>query len=82
MEFTREELCLIAILRENSELKTEEILELTSKYPKLCEGCASGGHVIAAGRRLERKGIVKKKIAKGGFLWELSKDPDIEIPLE
>ena len=80
LNFTREELCLIAILREKKQATTAEILSMTAKFPKLCDMCASGSQVIVAGRKLERKGIVRKKIAKGGFIWELSNDPGVEIP--
>ncbi len=78
-EFTREELCLIAILREKNKISTSEILKMTSHFPKLCDMCASGSQVIVAGKKLERKGIVKKSVGKGGFIWELVKDPGVEI---
>ncbi len=66
--------CVLAILKKKNPASTKEILAMRDLFPELCSGCASGGDVILAGKKLEEQGIVKKKWTKSGFMWELVSD--------
>ena len=68
--------CVLAILRKKSPATTKEILAMRDLFPKLCEGCSSGGDVILAGKELEEQGIIEKKWSSSGFIWELVYDPE------
>ena len=70
-EFTKDELCLLEILKAKSPLTTAEILEMSKQLGDLCAGCSSGAHVVNAGLGLREKGVVRRKWVKSEFSWEL-----------
>ncbi|UJG42476.1 MAG: hypothetical protein K9W46_08730 [Candidatus Heimdallarchaeum endolithica] len=70
--------CVLAILRKKNPASTKDILALRDLFPELCSGCASGGDVILAGKKLVEEGIVERKWTSSGFLWELVHDPETE----
>ncbi|MHA2248716.1 MAG: hypothetical protein ACXAD7_00070 [Candidatus Kariarchaeaceae archaeon] len=72
-DMTKNEECMIAILKSESDsLTTKQILSKTSLFPELCIGCSSGSHVITAGISLCEKGLVNRKLGKGGYKWTLN----------
>ena len=73
--FSLDEICLLTILSEKNKLTTKEILDHMKKYPDICQTCVSGTTVIVAGKKLIRKGYIKRSPVSGGFEWELIKTP-------
>ncbi len=67
------EKCIYLILTKYGAQSTEEILSHVDEFPELCSGCRSGSYLIIAGRKLERKGHIVKKVSKGGFIWQLKR---------
>ena len=64
--------CFLAILQHSQKkLRTQEILDLTDKFPELCTGCKSGSDVILAGMKLLKEGKINREIGKGGYYWFL-----------
>ena len=75
--FSKDELCLLFILKKHRKLTTSDILKATDEFPDVCHTCVSGSTVMLAGKKLIRKGYLKKTPQQNGFLWELIEDPPI-----
>lgn len=75
--FSKDELCLLNILKKYKKLTTSEILQATDEFPDICHTCVSGSTVMLAGKKLIRKGYLQKIPQPNGFVWELIKEPDL-----
>ncbi|MBD3191188.1 MAG: hypothetical protein GF308_11110 [Candidatus Heimdallarchaeota archaeon] len=74
-EFDDETNCLYQILKKEDNLSSSQILEMAAsdEFEKICTGCVSGDSFLRAVKKLEKAGIVKSKLAKGGYKWRLLK---------
>ncbi|MFX1261974.1 MAG: hypothetical protein ACFFAZ_07805 [Promethearchaeota archaeon] len=67
--------CVLKILQNAAEpLTTSEILESArdEELSDICQDCAGGDTFIVAARQLVDKGLITKKLAKGGYRWQLA----------
>jgi hypothetical protein len=74
-DLSRNAECVIKILSDASDdLTTIEILENARReeYASICQDCAGGDAFIVAARQLVEKGLITKKLAKGGYRWRIA----------
>lgn len=67
--------CVLRILSKAAgDLTTAEILERaqSEEYAEICQGCAGGDAFIVAARQLVEKGLITRKLAKGGYRWRFA----------
>jgi len=65
--------CVLQILQAAGTLTTSEILEMAhrTEYVEICKDCAGGDTFVAAANQLVEQGLVTKKLAKGGYHWQI-----------
>ncbi|MBL7148111.1 MAG: hypothetical protein ISS82_04765 [Nanoarchaeota archaeon] len=68
---TDNEKCMLTILKHQNKITTKKVLELVKKFT-ICHDCSTGSHVIAAGKKLIKKGKIITKLTKDGFVWSLA----------
>ncbi|MFQ5832765.1 MAG: hypothetical protein ACE5H4_08690 [Candidatus Thorarchaeota archaeon] len=54
---------------------TSEVLEIarSDEYADICRDCAGGDTFIVAARQLVDKGLITRKLGKGGYRWQIVK---------
>jgi MoaA/NifB/PqqE/SkfB family radical SAM enzyme len=67
---TNNEKCFAEILRGGRELGTAAILAAARKLP-LCRGCSDGSHVLLTGQALVKRGLARRRLARGVYYWRL-----------
>jgi hypothetical protein len=75
-DLSRNAECVLKILQNTTEpLTTSEILEAArnEELSDICQDCAGGDTIIVAARQLVDKGLITKKLGKGGYRWQLAK---------
>ncbi len=73
-DLSRNAECVLRILQGSTEpLTTSEILEAAhdEELSDICQDCAGGDTFIIAARQLVDKGLITKKLGKGGYRWKL-----------
>ncbi len=65
------ERCMVSIL-EGRGWKTTSAVLACSRKMAICRDCSDGNAVLGAGLSLEKKGLVRKKLERGVFLWRLA----------
>jgi hypothetical protein len=71
-EFDEETKCIYEILKFENNTTSRRVLELASEeFLEICTGCASGDAFLRAVKKLEKHGIVKSNLGKGGYRWQL-----------
>jgi len=70
---TRNAQCVLKILESGSSLTTSEVLNRArrAEYTELCKDCAGGDTFIIAANQLVERGLVTRKLAKGGYRWQI-----------
>jgi len=66
--------CVLKILRNATEpMSTAEILEAARRpeFSDICQDCAGGDTFVVAARQLVEKGLITKKLGKGGYRWQM-----------
>ncbi|NHJ84896.1 MAG: hypothetical protein FK734_05510 [Asgard group archaeon] len=65
--------CIYQILKEENNITSKRILDLagTDQYKEICTGCVSGDSFLRAIKKLEKMGLVKSSLGKGGYRWQL-----------
>ena len=74
-DLSRNAECVLKILRNATEpLTTSEILESArdEEFSDICQDCAGGDTFIVAARQLVDRGLIIRKLAKGGYRWQLA----------
>lgn len=74
-DLSRNAECVLKILQNATEpLMTSEILEAArnEELSDICQDCAGGDTFIVAARQLVDRGLITKKLAKGGYRWQLA----------
>ena len=67
--------CVLRILKDAIDpLTTAEILETARReaYADICQDCAGGDTFVVAARQLVDKGLITKKLGKGGYRWQMA----------
>lgn len=73
-DLSRNAECVLRILRNSTEpLTTSEILKAAQEedLSEICQDCAGGDTFIVAARQLVDRGLITKKLGKGGYRWQL-----------
>ncbi|MFW9922909.1 MAG: hypothetical protein ACFFDW_06420 [Candidatus Thorarchaeota archaeon] len=72
-DFDEETKCIFEILKKENDITSRRILELasTDEFKEICTGCASGDSFLRAIKKLEKAGLVKSSLGKGGYSWHL-----------
>lgn len=72
-EHDEETLCIYEILKKENNITSRKVLELASsdEFVEICTGCASGDSFLRAIKKLEKAGMVKSNLGKGGYRWTL-----------
>ncbi|MFX0108021.1 MAG: hypothetical protein ACFE7R_07045 [Candidatus Hodarchaeota archaeon] len=73
-DLSRNAQCVLQILQNAAgQLTTSEILEAAQdeQYSDICQDCAGGDAFVAAARQLVDKGLITKKLGKGGYRWQV-----------
>ncbi|NHI83360.1 MAG: hypothetical protein EAX81_03560 [Candidatus Thorarchaeota archaeon] len=68
---------MLRILKDASgDLTTAEILESAHReeHSEICQDCAGGDAFIVAARQLVERGLITRKLAKGGYRWRIAGD--------
>ena len=75
-DLSRNAQCVLAILTDEDNLTTSEILERARdpKHADLCTDCAGGDTFVVAANQLVEQGLISKKFGKGGYRWQLVRD--------
>jgi len=65
--------CILKILEAGGSFTTSEILELArrAEYAEVCKDCAGGDTFVIAANQLVERGIITKRIGKGGYHWQI-----------
>ncbi len=74
-DLSRNAECVLRILKDATEsLSTAEILEAARReeYADICQDCAGGDTFVVAARQLVDKGLITKKLGKGGYRWQMA----------
>ncbi len=66
------EKCLLLILKTESNISSQRVLELAKKFP-LCSSCSDRSEVIAIGEKLLKKGLIERKLNIQEYIWSLTK---------
>lgn len=70
--FTDLEKCMIRVLQTENNIPSDRILMIAKRF-KICAGCNDGNHVLTAGERLIKKGMVGRSFKRGVYYWRLLK---------
>ncbi len=72
-DLSRDAQCVLAILKEEDNLTTSEILERARnpKFADLCTDCAGGDAFVVAANQLVEQNLISKRFGKGGYRWHL-----------
>ena len=75
-KFDEETKCIYEILKFENNTTSRRVLELASsdEFMEICTGCASGDAFLRGVKKLEKHGIVKSNLGKGGYRWQLLRD--------
>ncbi len=73
-EFDEDTKCIYEILKKENDITSRRVLELASseEYIEICSGCASGDTFLRAIKKMEKAGLVKSSLGKGGYRWHLN----------
>jgi hypothetical protein len=65
--------CVLKILEAGSLLTTSQILELArrAEYAAICKDCAGGDAFVIAANQLVERGLITRKLGKGGYHWQI-----------
>ncbi|MFW9798827.1 MAG: hypothetical protein ACFFD9_00155 [Candidatus Thorarchaeota archaeon] len=75
-DLSRNAQCVLEILQNAiTPLMTSEVLEIarSDEYADICQDCAGGDTFIVAARQLVDKGLITRKLGKGGYRWQIVK---------
>ena len=72
-QFDEDTKCIHAILKQENDITSRRVLELASseEFIEICTGCASGDTFLRAIKKMEKAGLVKSTLGKGGYKWQL-----------
>lgn len=67
--------CILRILGPGRLLTTSEILDLARRpeYADVCKDCAGGDTFVIAANQLVERGLITRKLGKGGYHWQMVK---------
>lgn len=74
-DLSRNAECVLRILKAAKDpLTTAEILATArqDEYADICQDCAGGDTFVVAARQLVDKGLITKKLGKGGYRWQMA----------
>ncbi len=65
--------CVLKILEAGVSLTTSEVLDLArrAEYAEICSDCAGGDTFVVAANQLVERGLVTRKLGKGGYRWQI-----------